>query len=76
MSVLIALWRFRYLIGIASVALSLGGLYAKGRYDEHQYFKAKIESQKQEAIKKGHQGAIDALKKLDSDTIPGYWWRD
>ena len=57
-------------------ATALGGIYTKGQYDGRQAVKARIEAEKKAAIEKGQQGAADALKKLDSDSIPDYWFRD
>ena len=67
---------FKFL-GIVAVGLSLlGGAYTKGQYDGRQAVKASIERATQDAIKRGHSGAADALKKLDTNKIPDYWWRD
>ena len=64
-------------ISIAVLAASaLGGIYTKGQYDGRQAVKARINAEKKSAIEKGHQGTIDALKKLDTDSIPGWWFRD
>ena len=82
MTVIWAVWSFinspigKWISLAVLVASILGGAYAKGRFDEHRYLMAKIEAQKADAIKKGQQGAIDALKKLDSNSIPPWWYRD
>ena len=64
-------------ISVALIAAgALGGIYTKGQYDGRQAVKARIESEKKTAIEKGHQGTADALKKLDTDSIPDFWFRD
>lgn len=64
-------------ISIAALAAgALGGIYTKGQYDGRQAVKVRIEAEKKSAIEKGHQGTIDALKKLDTNGIPDYWFRD
>jgi hypothetical protein len=52
------------------------GVWTHGDLHGRKAMKLKIEQEKQEAIVKGKQGAADALKKLDNNTIPDYWWRD
>jgi hypothetical protein len=62
-------------IGLIIVSAVLG-IWTHGDLHGRKAMKLKIEREKQEAIVKGKQGAVDALKKLDDNTIPSYWWRD
>jgi hypothetical protein len=52
------------------------GVWTHGDLHGRKAMKLKIEQEKQEAILKGNKGAADALKKLESNTIPDYWFRD
>lgn len=64
-------------IGIAGVGvLLIFGSYAKGRWDGSAAHKAKIERQINDAIQKGEQGRVDALRKLDAEQLPDSWFRD
>lgn len=62
-------------IGLIIVSAVLG-IWTHGDLHGRKAMKAKIEQEKQEAIARGQQGAVDALKKLDSKTIPDWWFRD
>lgn len=61
-------------------ALLLGGLflgtYTKGRLDGRASYKAKIERQINDAVKKGEDGRADALRELDAGSVPDGWFRD
>ena len=64
-------------VGIGAVILAaLGGLYVKGRIDGRNSYKAKVERQINDAIKKGDAGRADALRKLDDGSVPDNWFRD
>lgn len=58
------------------VVAAILGVWTHGDLHGRKAMKLKIEQEKQEAILKGNQGAADALKKLDSNTIPDFWFRD
>lgn len=79
---LIAIWSFisspigRWLIGAVAMLAVIGGLYTKGRIDGRASYKAKIERQINDAIKKGDNGRADALKNLDDGNAPDSWFRD
>lgn len=62
-------------IGLIVIAAVLG-IWTHGDLHGRKAMKLKIEQEKQEAILKGNKGAADALKKLDSNTIPDWWFRD
>lgn len=62
-------------IGLIVVSAVLG-IWTHGDLHGRKAMKLKIEQEKQDAILKGHKGTADALKKLDNNTIPNYWWRD
>ena len=65
------------IVSIAMIAVSaVLGIWTHGDLHGRKAMKLKIEREKQEAIVKGNKGAADALKKLDSNTIPDYWFRD
>ena len=66
----------RWIAGIVALAIAFPVVYTAGDLHGRKIAKAAIEQQKQEAIRKGQQGAADALKKLDDNKIPDYWWRD
>jgi pyocin large subunit-like protein len=66
----------RWLGGLAVVGLALAGIYAKGRYDGRTSYKAKVERQINDAIKKGDNGRADALRELDAGELSNDWFRD
>lgn len=64
------------LVAIGMIVVSaILGIWTHGDLHGRRAMKLKIQQEKQEAILKGQQGAADALKKLDENTLPDYWWR-
>lgn len=62
-------------IGIATVAI-VGGMYAKGRYDQRVSDKAALAAEISKSIAKGEQGKADALKQFDEGHMPANYFRD
>jgi len=66
----------RWIAGIVALAIAFPAVYTAGDLHGRKVAKAAIEQEKIDAIKKGKQGAADALKNLTDNKIPDYWWRD
>jgi len=66
----------RYVAGAAIILTMFGGTYVKGRFDGKYAYKAKIEREIADAVKKGDDGRASALKQLDSSGVPDGWFRD
>jgi hypothetical protein len=57
-------------VGIAALALSLvGGIYAKGRYDDHRAYTVKLEKEAAHAVDKANAARVKADKKFHSHPI-------
>jgi hypothetical protein len=59
----------RWLAGALIILALVGGIYGKGRYDDHVAYTAKIEREKQDAIKKGSTARDSALKRFDNGRL-------
>lgn len=62
-------------IGLVAL-LAIGGTYAKGRLDGRSSYKAKIERQINDAVKKGTDARDHSLRELDAGRVPDAWFRD
>jgi hypothetical protein len=66
----------RWVGGSLVILAIVGGIYVKGRVDGRAAYKAKIERQIQDAVKKGTDARSDALRELDAGRVPNDWFRD
>lgn len=66
----------RWLAAGALALAVVGGAYTKGYFNGRAAYKAKIERQISDAVKKGTEARDNSLRELDAGRVPDEWFRD